>query len=466
MIKNRTTVPFFILGLFIFLLLIIFLISCSTTGKRSHFQQNSSNILNDKHVKDLEDILKDSLLSRPSLWLLKMYMESLEVEMRSNTSYDLAKEKDINQVEESINQHDKEIQHFQKIIENTEIFLKNNSDDALSIKLASFRERLQKYEYIIKEYEERFKLPQYQFKLLEDQYLADTRKKDALRKSYKEHILKGIDDIGINSEYVFYNESSIGIIESLFYFKKKIYLTVKLIILPYSNAHIEHFHLYDKFAGHLGSPEDESFSNLYDSRDEKEPQVRIYKRVFSAENIPNNGELKIILQGWNINHEKTLKYAELDYGKTIPISNNIKDFSKKDIKEKDFVSEITKIQGKRKGNHLLIPVWLDIHGVEIDAELLLDTGASITTIPYNLYKTGNPINLNSLKKEKFQTADGIVIAPTDKLKLRTSAYTKEIEVALIDNDVLLLGANYFEGNVYTVDLTNECIYIHPKYSHK
>jgi len=445
-------------GLFIFLLLIIFLISCSTTGKRSHFQQNSSNILNDKHVKDLEDILKDSLLSRPSLWLLKMYMENLEVEMRSNTSYDWAKEKDINQVEESINQHNKEIQHFQKIIENTETFLKNNSDDTLSMKLASFRGRLEEYEKIIKSYEKRFKL-------FKDQFLADTRKKDARRKSYKEHILKGIDDIGINSEYILSNDSSILIIESVYYFKKKIYLTVRLIILPHSHAYIEHFHLYDISGKHLGSPEDKSTSYLYDSRDERDPQVYIYKRVFSAENIPNNGELKIILQGNNINYEKTLKYTELDYSKTIPASK-INDFSKKDIKERDFVSEITKIQGKCKGQHLLIPVWLDIHGVEIYAELLLDTGASITTIPLNLYKTGNPINLNSLKKERFQTANGIVIAPIDKLKLRTSAYTKEIEVALSDSDIPLIGANYFEGNVYTVDLTNECIYIHPKYFHK
>ncbi|MDP3297991.1 MAG: retropepsin-like aspartic protease [Thermodesulfovibrionia bacterium] len=438
--------------LFIILFIFINLISCSTTERAEH----PKNILSHSDLVVLENTLND----RNNLSSLLRNIAMIESELRlAKNPYDV--ENSIKRVENQREGRKEEIANFKRRIENTEIFLKNNSDDTLSLKLASFKANLRKYEEIINESEERFKQSQYQFQLLKDQYLADTRKKDARRKFYKEHILKGIDDIGINSEYIFSNESSIGIIESLYYFQKRIYLTVKLIVLPHSHASIEDFHLYDKYIGHLGSPEDKSNSWLYDYRDESEPNVYIYKRVFSSENIHKNGELKIILHGSNVNYEKTLKYAELDYGKTIPVSND--DFSKRDIKEKDFVSEITKIQGKRKGNHLLLPVRLDIHGDEIDTELLLDTGASITTIPYDLYKRGNPISLTDLKKEQFQTANGIVIAYIDRFKLKTSAYTKEIEVAIINNDVSLLGANYFEGNVYTIDLTNECIYIHPKY---
>jgi predicted nucleic acid-binding Zn-ribbon protein len=168
------------------------------------------NILNYSDSAELESILKDS---RGLLRWLSNDISMVESELSfAKKPYEV--EGEIKRIESEIKRHKEKIHNFKSTIENTEIFLKNNSDDALSIKLASFRERLQKYEDIIKEYEERFKLPQYQFKLLEDQYLADTRKKYALRKSYKEHILKGIDDIGINSEYVFSNESSIGIIES------------------------------------------------------------------------------------------------------------------------------------------------------------------------------------------------------------------------------------------------------------
>ncbi|MFZ3138553.1 MAG: retropepsin-like aspartic protease [Thermodesulfovibrionales bacterium] len=447
--------------LFIFLFLFISLISCSTARRLEYPSEYPKNILSYSDSKELEDILAKSSWH---LFVLSNGIDMVELHLiHAKKPYDV--ESDIIRVESELKKHKENIHNFKVIIDNTEIFLKNNSDNTLSIKLASFREKLRKYETIIEEYEKRFSIPQYQFKLLKDQYLADKRKEDARRKSYKEHILKGIDDIGINSEYVLYNESSILIIESLYYFKKRIYLTVRLIILPHSGAHIRQFHLYDKIAGHLGSPEEESFSNLYKYRDDKEPQARIYERVFAAENISNNGELKIILQGDNVNYEKTLKYAELDYSKEITISN-INEFSKNNKKERDFVSEITRIQGKRKGNHLLVPVLIDIHGTQIDTELLLDTGASITTIPYSLYTRGNPINLNSLRKEQFQTVNGIVIAHIDQLKLKTAAYTKEIEIAISDNDVSLLGANYFEGNVYTIDLINECIYIHPKYAHK
>jgi hypothetical protein len=461
-------------GLFIFLLLIINLISCATTEEVPIYQQDSTDLLNYKRVAELESILKSeasssyggalSLLRSDILADIFGMENSIDDLSYQKGSYEIA-ERMINRFGNKMKEHKAKIHNFKSIIENTEIFLKSNPDDTISKALSSFRENLKKYEDIINGYEERFKASQYKFELLKDQYLADKRKEDARRKSYKEHILKGIDDIGINSEYFFSNESTIGIIESLYYFQKKIYLTVRLIILPHSHANIDHFHLYDKFTGHLGSPEDKSDSWLYSSRDEGEPRVYTYKRVFSAENIPNNGELKLILQGSNVNYEKTLKYTELDYSKTIPTSN-INDFSKKDVKEKDFVSEITKIQGKRKGDHILIPGHLDIHGKEIDTELLLDTGASVTTISYDLYKKGNSINLNDLKRKKFQTANGIVMAYIDQLKLKTSAYTKEIEVAIINNDVSLLGANYFEGNVYTIDLTNECIYIHPKYAHK
>ena len=121
------------------------------------------------------------------------------------------------------------------------------------------------------------------------------------------------------------------------------------------------------------------------------------------------------------------------------------------------------IRCQRVGMHLKVPVTLDIHGVKIRTSMILDTGASMTVLPKSLYNRGIAKPLDSLARIRMKTANGFITCPVDRLTISTSAYTKTISVALANDSTSLLGANYFSDRRITMDLNNECIYIHPEH---
>jgi len=119
------------------------------------------------------------------------------------------------------------------------------------------------------------------------------------------------------------------------------------------------------------------------------------------------------------------------------------------------------IRCQRVGMHLKVPVTLDIHGVKIRTSMILDTGASMTVLAKSLYNRGIAKPLDSLARIRLKTANGFITCPVDTLVISTSAYTKTIAVALTNDSTSLLGANYFSDRRITLDLNNECIYVHP-----
>ena len=127
-----------------------------------------------------------------------------------------------------------------------------------------------------------------------------------------------------------------------------------------------------------------------------------------------------------------------------------------------FMSRVAAIACKRTGSHLAVPVTLDIHGELVETELVLDTGASITVVPRSVYVRGNAKPIETLPRRRLLTVGGPVTAYIDQIGISTSAYSKETVIAISDTDARLLGANYFEGSVFTVDLDRESVYIHPK----
>jgi predicted aspartyl protease len=90
-------------------------------------------------------------------------------------------------------------------------------------------------------------------------------------------------------------------------------------------------------------------------------------------------------------------------------------------------------------------------------ELLLDTGASITCIPADMYKKLGRENVRHESIE-IETANGRVTAETDVLSVRTSAFQRDVRVAFVSSNKLL-GVNYFAECIFTVDVDNECIYV-------
>jgi predicted aspartyl protease len=124
-------------------------------------------------------------------------------------------------------------------------------------------------------------------------------------------------------------------------------------------------------------------------------------------------------------------------------------------------TQATVIRCQRAGMHLKVPVTLDIHGVKINAAMILDTGASVTVLAKSLYSQGLAKPLDSLPRIRMKTANGMITCPVDTLEISASTYTNKIPVALTNDSTSLLGANYFAGHRITMDLKNECIYIHP-----
>lgn len=126
----------------------------------------------------------------------------------------------------------------------------------------------------------------------------------------------------------------------------------------------------------------------------------------------------------------------------------------------NFMSEVAVIACKRAGSHLMVPVTLDIHGHRIQTELLLDTGASRTLIPTAIYTQKNGKPMTSLSTREVQIVGGVTTVHIDRVGITTTAYSRETNVFISDTDRGLLGIDFFEGTIFTVDVQNESIYLH------
>ena len=124
-------------------------------------------------------------------------------------------------------------------------------------------------------------------------------------------------------------------------------------------------------------------------------------------------------------------------------------------------SEVQVILCRREGMHLMVPVQVNIHGVEVKTAMLLDTGASVTVLSKSAYNRGLARPLAELESMRLTTTNGPVTCPVDTLRVSTSAYARSVPVALTNGSRSLLGANYFAGRRFTIDLDRACIYVHP-----
>lgn len=119
-----------------------------------------------------------------------------------------------------------------------------------------------------------------------------------------------------------------------------------------------------------------------------------------------------------------------------------------------------KIKCKKVNGHLYLPVQIYGNaGVKEDI-MLLDTGASMSTISIeNAMETGRE-DLNKVKRKTFITANGKMEAPIVTRRISIGGLDKLQEVAVNVNDkVNLLGVDFFKGKDYIIDATNEAIYI-------
>jgi predicted aspartyl protease len=151
--------------------------------------------------------------------------------------------------------------------------------------------------------------------------------------------------------------------------------------------------------------------------------------------LPATGIVEVLIEGFDF--KKTL---EINYGGT----------EQKIVK----AGATIVLYGRRDGSHIILPVTFDGEGNKFTRDCLVDTGATLTTAPRSL------LHVASTEERQFSTANGVVKMPIGKAMVSVGELSREISVAMTSSDeVSLLGANFFDDFVYTIDLENNAIYL-------
>jgi predicted aspartyl protease len=142
----------------------------------------------------------------------------------------------------------------------------------------------------------------------------------------------------------------------------------------------------------------------------------------------------------------------------------------------DVLSSIAIDEIKRRGNaftkfnsisidfqqiegHIFIPV---IVGGVYECLMMLDTGASMTVISKESVErtTYEGENLSKLETRTFSTAKGLMTCPIIKRNISIAGIDRKLLVAINVNDELnLLGVDFFKDYDYTINSGDSCIYI-------
>ncbi len=171
-----------------------------------------------------------------------------------------------------------------------------------------------------------------------------------------------------------------------------------------------------------------------------------YYRFEADSSFPPKGEINILARCPEVQLDSKISYSVI--GTVTNSPTEASDFS-------------GVISCRREQDHLYVPVSLNIHGVPVVTELLLDTGASIANISESLYRQGNGRPLASLPHLSLHTANGEVRVPTDDIEIRAGEMTRTTKTAIHQGGVGLLGVSFFSGYTYTVDVENSRILVSP-----
>ena len=119
------------------------------------------------------------------------------------------------------------------------------------------------------------------------------------------------------------------------------------------------------------------------------------------------------------------------------------------------------IECSRMGSHLMLPVKLTGKKGSVDFLMLVDTGATIVSLPEAVY---NKVQTKtSTKTRTFSTANGDIKSRISSLSVKAGNFEKTVEVAIMKKGSEgLLGLNFFEGYNFTLDMQRNKIYVWPK----
>lgn len=112
------------------------------------------------------------------------------------------------------------------------------------------------------------------------------------------------------------------------------------------------------------------------------------------------------------------------------------------------------IRGTRTGDHLIVPITVTGHSGKLSVDALFDTGASRVCLPSDMSK-----HFSITDKISVSTANGDILAQCARGKVSTGDFERDVGIVFIPGQQALLGAAYFSGAKYTVDIENAEIII-------
>lgn len=318
-----------------------------------------------------------------------------------------------------------------------------------------------------------------------ERYAVDRRKWEEQKAKYEEHLVKCLREAGVAEGLIYTDSKLVVCINSVVVMSESVSVIVGTYLRepPTGNSTSSFLMWMEHMRGTLG------FAGLTD--DYLRSRIFAYSMDGASMGFPTrtkvnrlsmingfvtaltyegkvkaeNDSLKVVIEQAAFNSETEIQF-QIPSDEIIFITNTAStddhvSASPIDDAANRLPKRLKVIQCQREGMHLRVPTELNIHGKKIKTDMLLDTGASVTVISKELYSKGQTVPTEKLQKQRIQTANGLVDCFIDILGISTIAYSRKVEVAIVDDCLPLLGANYFAGHVFTVDLDNQCVYVHP-----
>ncbi len=279
-------------------------------------------------------------------------------------------------------------------------------------------------------------------------YEVEKRRTASKRTTYKELIAHYIEAQHIPSSQVVVSDAAIYFVEDAVVKDGVLTIISHLSVVPECNVTFDEAHA--QFSGQsLGSVEtsidpDSLIGRLFTwTLGDGTHEIKHVINVADA-GLPDKGVIKLAVSFSGVLEPSKEPRFPCSATLTIPYSGTLT----REVKMGDTIT----LHGRKEGNHLFLKAMIMCAGQEIPRECLVDTGASLTAAS-NL-----PLNANGTETTEFETANGMLSMPVINATVSVGPITKDIKVAVSKDDAVnLLGANFFEGFLFTIDLENSAI---------